>query len=86
MDFFDILIFNNVKSDFKIAFCQSSNAVSKVKMLPIYLHWRRAFGVARFDKLGEARVSTRGTSEKKCSTFYFWNYDSKRRNQYKKRK
>lgn len=32
--------------------------------LSIYLHWRGAFGVARFDKLGDARASTRGTSDK----------------------
>ena len=30
----------------------------------IYLHIRGAFGVARFDKLGDARASTRGTSDK----------------------
>ena len=30
----------------------------------IYLHWRGAFGVARFDKLGDARASTRGASDR----------------------
>ena len=71
MDFFDILIFNNVKSDLKITFCQSSNAVSKVKMLPIYLHWRGAFGVARFDLSGNARASIREASDRTGSTLFY---------------
>ena len=36
----------------------------------IYLHWRGAFGVARFDKLGDARASTRGTSDRIGSTLF----------------
>ena len=35
MDFFDIFIFNNVKSDLKIMFCQLNIVVSKVKLLPL---------------------------------------------------
>lgn len=37
----------------------------------IYLHWRGAFGVARFDKLGDARASTRGTSDRLAPRFLF---------------
>ena len=36
----------------------------------IYLHWRGAFGVARFDKLGDARASTRGTSDRIGSALF----------------
>ena len=36
----------------------------------IYLHWRGAFGVARFDKLGDARASTRGTSDRTGSALF----------------
>ena len=36
----------------------------------IYLHWRGAFGVARFDKLGDARASTRGASDRRDSTSF----------------
>ena len=36
----------------------------------IYLHWRGAFGVARFGKLGDARASTRGTSDRIGSTLF----------------
>ena len=33
--------------------------------------WRGAFSVARFGKLGDARASTRGTSDRSGSTFLF---------------
>ena len=36
----------------------------------IYLHRRGAFGVARFDKLGDARASTRGTSDRTGSALF----------------
>ena len=36
----------------------------------IYLHWRGAFGVARFDKLGDARASTRGASDRRDSALF----------------
>jgi len=35
MDFFDIFIFNNVKFDHKITFCQPNKVVFKVKLLPL---------------------------------------------------
>ena len=44
----------------------------------IYLHWRGAFGVARFDKLGDARASTRGTSDRIGSTFFAYVLTSKK--------
>ena len=36
----------------------------------IYLHWRGAFGIARFDNLGDARASTRGTSDRTGSALF----------------
>ena len=38
-------------------------------MLSIYVHRRGAFGVARFDNLGDARPLLRGTSDRTGSTF-----------------
>ena len=35
----------------------------------IYLHWRGAFGVARFDEQGNAKALTSGTSDRTGSTF-----------------
>ena len=35
-----------------------------------YIHQRGAFGVARFDNLGNARALTRGTSDRTGSTFF----------------
>ena len=40
------------------------------RVFTIYLHWRGAFGVARFDKLGDARASTRGTSDRIGSALF----------------
>ena len=39
-----------------IGFEQFCRSLSRV--LSIYLHWRGAFGVARFDNLGDARAFT----------------------------
>ena len=38
-------------------------------MHSIYLHWRGAFGVARFDEQGNAKALTSGTSDRTGSTF-----------------
>ena len=35
VDFFDIFIFNNVKSDLKTILCQQNKVVFKVKVLPL---------------------------------------------------
>jgi hypothetical protein len=35
MEFFDIFIFNNVKSDLKAILCQPNKVVFKVKVLPL---------------------------------------------------
>ena len=35
MDFFEVLIFNNVKSDYKIKFCKPNKVVFKIKVLPL---------------------------------------------------
>ena len=35
VEFFDIFIFNNVKSDLKIILCQPNKVVFKVKVLPL---------------------------------------------------
>ena len=47
----------------------------------LYTHQRGAFGVARFDNLGNAKALTRGTSDRTGSTFFvyiclnkLWNY------------
>ena len=34
--------------------------------------WRGAFSVARFDKLGDARASTRGTSDRVAPRFFVY--------------
>ena len=39
-------------------------------MQSVYVHWRGAVGVARFDKLGDARASTRGTCDRIGSTLF----------------
>ena len=36
----------------------------------LYTHQRGAFGVARFDNLGNAKALTRGTSDRTGSTFF----------------
>ena len=38
------------------------------RMLTIYLHWRGAFGVARFDLSGNARASIRESGDRRDST------------------
>ena len=35
MNFFDLFIFNNVKSDLKTILCKSNKVAFKVKMLPL---------------------------------------------------
>ena len=37
----------------------------------IYLHWRGAFGVARFDLSGNARASIREASDRTGSTLFY---------------
>jgi len=38
------------------------------RVLTIYLHWRGAFGVARFDLSGNARASIRESGDRRDST------------------
>ena len=42
-----------------------------VKRATIYLHWRGAFGVARFDLSGNARASIREASDRTGSTLFY---------------
>ena len=42
----------------------------------IYLHWRGAFGVARFDNPGNAKALTSGTSDRTGSTFLIFVYQT----------
>ena len=38
MEFFDIFIFNNVKSNLKIMIYQQNKVVSEIKVLSVYTH------------------------------------------------
>ena len=44
------------------------------RVLFIYLHWRGAFDVARFDEQGNAKALTSGTSDRTGSTFLIFVY------------
>ena len=46
--------------------CQEINGIE------LYIHIRGAFSVARFDKQGNAKASTRGTSDRTGSTFFLF--------------
>ena len=45
-------------------------ACQEINGIELYIHIRGAFSVARFDKQGNAKASTRGTSNRTGSTFF----------------
>ena len=59
---------------------QTSKWLSKTKQwerpmwwlyIPVYIIWRGVFSVARYDNQGNAKASTRGTSDRTGSTSFF---------------
>ena len=54
VDFFDMFIFNNVKSDFKIMFCQPNKTDSGVKKL--YLHRLYLYRNPRWAEVGQTYI------------------------------
>ena len=65
MDFFDIFIFNNVKFDHKITFCQPNKADSDVKSLPLYRLY--PYRKPRWAEVGQTYIHIR----RNC-TLWFW--------------
>ena len=58
----------------EVYYIRSHSLQSISRLLPrehiIYLHWRGAFGVARFDLSGNARASIREASDRTGSTLF----------------
>ena len=67
MEFFDIFIFNNVKSDLKAILCQQNKVVFKVKVLSL---WRLyPYRKPRWAEVGQTYIHIR----RNC-TLWFWRF------------
>ena len=58
MDFLDIFIFNNVKSDLKIILCQPNKVVFKVKVLSLYRLY--PYRKPQWAEVGQAYIMVKG--------------------------
>lgn len=64
MDFFDIFIFNNVKSDLKIILCQPNKVVFKVKVLSLYRLY--PYRKPQWAEVGQAYIMVKGVFVRFC--------------------